>query len=453
MISVLFFPVKGPGKIFPGERGGGASSGGFSETAKGGDGGLLLFWCKNALFSAAVVSIIKWIMGIDSKLHDVLEVSAVIDLPAIFIANGIGVALMILLLISNRISARNVFFDEKLFFHMVVLALLLCAVEAGSFCLDGRTFPGARVLYLLLTCLLFLFGIAFTFLWTVYVDYKLFEDRRRLRGRYPLLALPAAAVSLLLLANLFTPVFFTISEDNVYSRTPMSALLYVVVGGYLIYSVVLVYHSRRKVKRYLFLPILLFLAPILLGIVLQLVFYGMSFIWVSVAVGLVSLYINIQNEASSVDSLTGLYNRQYLNRFLLCTPERQPSGQLLGGILLDVDSFKEINDTYGHMGGDAALRDVGGLLRGLPLPGGFAARYAGDEFILVQLVDSEEEITAVAQELRQRTEAFNRTHRRPYHLSFSMGCSLWRPGENLDTFLRHMDERMYAEKRAKSLPR
>ena len=95
----------------------------------------------------------------------------------------------------------------------------------------------------------------------------------------------------------------------------------------------------------------------------------------------------------------------------------------------------------------ARLHGVGAL------PGGFAARYAGDEFILVQLVDSEEEITAVAQELRQRTEAFNRTHRRPYHLSFSMGCSLWRPGENLDTFLRHMDERMYAEKRAKSLPR
>ena len=118
-----------------------------------------------------------------------------------------------------------------------------------------------------------------------------------------------------------------------------------------------------------------------------------------------------------------------------------------------MDSFKEINDTYGHMGGDAALRDVGGLLRGLPLPGGFAARYAGDEFILVQLVDSEEEITAVAQELRQRTEAFNRTHHQSYHLSFSMGCSLWRPGESLDTFLRHMDERMYAEKRAKSLPR
>lgn len=392
-------------------------------------------------------------MGIDSNYMMSQEVPAVIDLPAIFIANGMGVVLMIILLISNHLNARNVFFDEKLFFHMVVLSLLLCTAEAVSFCLDGQTFPGARVLYLLLNCLLFLLGMAFTFLWTIYVDYKLFEDRRRLSKRYPLLALPVVVVSLLILANLFTPVFFTLSEDNVYSRTPMSALLYVVVGGYLAYTVALVYRSRRKVKRYLFLPVLIFLTPILLGIALQMVFYGMSFIWVSVSVGLISLYINIQNEASWVDSLTGLYNRQYLSRFLLSNPERQPSGQLLGGILLDVDAFKEINDTYGHMCGDAALRDVGGLLHSLPLPGGFAARYAGDEFILVQPVSSEEEITAVAQELRQQTEAFNRTHRRPYQLSFSMGCSLWRSGESLDTFFRHMDERMYEEKRAKSLPR
>ena len=59
------------------------------------------------------------------------EVPAVIDLPAIFIANGIGVVLMIILLISNHLNARNVFFDEKLFFHMVVLSLLLCTCSGA----------------------------------------------------------------------------------------------------------------------------------------------------------------------------------------------------------------------------------------------------------------------------------------------------------------------------------
>lgn len=388
-------------------------------------------------------------MEMHSNYTTSLEGPAVIDLPAVFIANGVGVALMIILLISNRVNTRNVFFDEKLFFHMVVMTLLLCLIETATFCLDGRTFAGARRLSILLNSALYLVDVSFAYLWTIYIDYKLFEDLHRLRRVWLPLGLPAAAAVLLSLSNLFFPVLFTVSPDNIYARTSLVCIPYAVSYGYLIYSVVLVYRYRRRARKYLFLPVLIFLAPIFLGSVLQFLFYGLSLIWVSVAVGMVSLYINIQNEASWVDPLTGLYNRQYLNRFLLCAPE----GQLLGGILLDVDCFKEINDTHGHMTGDAALRDVGRLLRELPLPGGFAARYAGDEFILVQLVDSEEEITAVAQELRQRTEAFNRTHRRPYHLSFSMGCSLWRPGENLDTFLRHMDERMYEEKRTKSLPR
>lgn len=392
-------------------------------------------------------------MEMHSNYTTSLEGPAVIDLPAVFIANGVGVALMIILLISNRVNTRNVFFDEKLFFHMVVMTLLLCLIETATFCLDGRTFAGARRLSILLNSALYLVDVSFAYLWTIYIDYKLFEDLHRLRRVWLPLGLPAAAAVLLSLSNLFFPVLFTVSPDNIYARTSLVCIPYAVSYGYLIYSVVLVYRYRRRARKYLFLPVLIFLAPIFLGSVLQFLFYGLSLIWVSVAVGMVSLYINIQNEASWVDPLTGLYNRQYLSRFLLSNPERQPSGQLLGGILLDVDAFKAINDTYGHMCGDAALRDVGGLLHSLPLPGGFAARYAGDEFILVQLVDSEEEITAVAQELRQRTEAFNRTHRRPYHLSFSMGCSLWRPGENLDTFFRHMDERMYEEKRTKSLPR
>ena len=79
------------------------------------------------------------------------------------------------------------------------------------------------------------------------------------------------------------------------------------------------------------------------------------------AVGVVSLYINIQNEASSVDLVTGLYNRQYLRRYLGYAGQRLEPERRLVGLMLDVDDFKEINDTHGHVVGDAALRDVGQL--------------------------------------------------------------------------------------------
>lgn len=54
--------------------------------------------------------------------------------------------------------------------------------------------------------------------------------------------------------------------------------------------------------------------------------------------------------------------------------------------MLDIDSFKKINDTFGHVAGDEALKLLAGVLRGRRTGSGFAARYGGDEFCLVSVV-------------------------------------------------------------------
>ena len=260
---------------------------------------------------------------------------------------------------------------------------------------------------------------------------------------------PAAAVVLLGVASMFTDVFFTISPENVYARTSLVLLPYIVSYGYLIHSAVLVLTTRRKLRRYLFLPVMIFLTPVFIGSILQFLFYGISLIWVSVAVGVVSLYINIQNEASSVDLVTGLYNRQYLRRYLGYAGQRLEPERRLVGLMLDVDDFKEINDTHGHVVGDAALRDVGQLLHSAVPADAFAARFAGDEFIVLRAVTKEEEVLNMMDSIRFATEAFNREQQRPYWLSFSMGFSYYRPGDTAETFLRRMDEAMYQDKRSK----
>ena len=119
------------------------------------------------------------------------------------------------------------------------------------------------------------------------------------------------------------------------------------------------------------------------------------------------------------------------------------------GLMLDVDDFKEINDTHGHVVGDAALRDVGQLLPSAVPADAFAARFAGDEFIVLRAVTKEEEVLNMMDSIRFATEAFNREQQRPYRLSFSMGFSYYRPGDTAETFLRRMDEAMYQDKRSK----
>ena len=191
------------------------------------------------------------------------------------------------------------------------------------------------------------------------------------------------------------------------------------------------------------------MVPIFIGSLFQYFFYGVSLTWVSVAVGVVALYINLQNEAAAIDALTGLYSRQYLKKYLAQRSERQRNG-VLGGIMLDIDLFKQINDTLGHTVGDRALQDVGRLLRETSGSAAFAARYAGDEFVILLEVSGEIEMLAFMDRIRERTMSFNSEAQRPYSISFSMGYAIYGSGKDTaDSFLSRMDKAMYAEKRRK----
>jgi diguanylate cyclase (GGDEF)-like protein/PAS domain S-box-containing protein len=84
------------------------------------------------------------------------------------------------------------------------------------------------------------------------------------------------------------------------------------------------------------------------------------------------------------DALTGLFNRRYLEETLvreLAQAERD--GAPLSLVMLDIDFFKRVNDTYGHMAGDHLLQALGGLLRSNSRQGDIACRYGGEEFVLV----------------------------------------------------------------------
>ena len=372
-----------------------------------------------------------------------------INLPAIFIANGLGACLMVIMLLSNHRNVRSGFLDDRLFSQMCLLALFLCLFETVTFCVDGRLFWGAIPLARISNALLFALNAVFSFLWTVYVDYKLFGDLRRLRRVYPYVAIPAGAVCVMAGVNLFANVFFAISPENVYSRMPLAVLAYIVTYGYLLFGAVMVVrYRRRRAEKYLFMPVATFLIPIFIGSILQLLFYGLALIWVTVAFGLTSLYINLQNEATLVDSLTKLYNRDYLTRYLSRAEQRYLSANALTGIMLDVNSFKQINDTYGHTEGDAVLRLVGRVLLKAVKGRGFAARYGGDEFIVILQNQTPEAVRQISDRIRRDIDASSRNRNCPYQLSISMGIHVYdQQADTIHSFLQAMDARMYAEKR------
>lgn len=108
-------------------------------------------------------------------------------------------------------------------------------------------------------------------------------------------------------------------------------------------------------------------------------------------------------EIALYDSLTGLPNRAYLNEYISRKFEEACEKQQLYGVeLLDIDCFKEYNDTYGHLQGDICLEAVANILDKMKNENVFCARYGGDEFMIIYSGMAESGIRDIAEKIQQR---------------------------------------------------
>ncbi len=96
------------------------------------------------------------------------------------------------------------------------------------------------------------------------------------------------------------------------------------------------------------------------------------------------------------DELTGLFNRRY---FFTEAERRLAEGAPVGVVFFDLDGFKEVNDTFGHLAGDRILRDVGSLFLRRTRHEDLIARYGGDEFVMLVASKSPTEIERIAARL------------------------------------------------------
>ena len=360
------------------------------------------------------------------------------ELRSVYIANGVGVFLLMLLQYTARAKLLRRRIEDKIFSFLVGGVMLGCLMEALSYTLDGRLFPGARVLNYAANTYLYSLNVLLPFFVMVYVDLGLFGDPGRILKKYR----PHIAVGVLMIAlnlvNFFVPLTYFISEQNTYERRPLSYAYYAVILYYLITALVLTRRFEKEYGASTFLRIQMFLVPILVGAGLQFLFYGLSLAWLSAAVGLTGLFMMQQNEAAFIDPLTEIYNRQYLNHVLAAWHSQ---GASFAGAMLDVDHFKGINDRFGHAEGDRALKTVAAILKKARRDNEWVFRYAGDEFIVLKKTREEDGLAAYLQEVERMAAAHNREGG-PYPLSLSSGTSFYTSG-SMEDFLKRMDGRMY----------
>ncbi|MBB2751659.1 UNVERIFIED_ORG: two-component system cell cycle response regulator [Rhizobium aethiopicum] len=111
-------------------------------------------------------------------------------------------------------------------------------------------------------------------------------------------------------------------------------------------------------------------------------------------------------ELAVTDPLTGLYNRRYLDNHLNVLFNRSMArGRPLSVLITDIDRFKQVNDTYGHDGGDEVLREFANRVRSTIRGADLACRYGGEEFVVVMPDTSPEIAATVAERLRAAVES------------------------------------------------
>lgn len=284
------------------------------------------------------------------------------------------------------------------------------------------------------------------FLWCLFVDFRVYRSIPRLKKKVRMLGVPLAVVLVLLIFNLFdTGLIFRISKQNVYTRGTLNFLLYATLLFYFCESIWQVYCSKRDGVSVVFFPVYYFVVPCILGTLLQGVFYGIAVGWLAVSVAFVFVHIQLQNFNTYSDELSGLFNRKYLNYYLEKLHKTKESG--VYGIMLDVNDFKKINDSFGHLMGDRAIQEIGRILSASLTEDTVAMRMAGDEFIVILCGGTEEKLAELKRLIDANRQQFNRTTDAPFRLSFSVGTAGYHGGST-EAFLSCLDRRMYQAKRA-----
>jgi diguanylate cyclase (GGDEF)-like protein len=158
------------------------------------------------------------------------------------------------------------------------------------------------------------------------------------------------------------------------------------------------------------------------------------------------------SEMANRDELTGVYNRRYLLKYLESEIDHCARGTgPLCVSLLDIDFFKRVNDTHGHVAGDVVLTKVAGAIQGDLRKIDCFGRYGGEEFLLVMPQTHESGAHHKVEKLRLQVKALDLGEIAPdFHVTLSAGVAEYQAGETLVQFIARADCALY---RAKELGR
>lgn len=366
-----------------------------------------------------------------------------INMQSVYVTDLVGIAILVIIMITRGWSLPGRKLESRLMMALLAVSMFNCVADIYVSQCDGTPGPGYRAILMVGDTYLYLYnlivGIGIICLILLHID-------RKTKGLHMILFWVLSVVEMaLLIVNLFEPIVFEIDENNIYHRGDYY-ILFVVLGFVLVfygYTYYMIAKLRNPSLRYF--PVMEFLAPVVVGNIVQMKIYGISLLPISFAVAFAAITIALQNECIYIDKLTGVYNRYELDKILKRRHYRR--NEKLIAMMLDLNDFKSINDTYSHEEGDQALITFAKALMEAIGSEGLVIRFAGDEFIILIPVFKPVTINDYKDRIHRKLDEYNETSGKPYKLSVAIGGRIFDPHtESTSGIVNEIDSMMYKDK-------
>ena len=355
-----------------------------------------------------------------------------------------SVILLMIIVITMKLRKDTISTSSKLLQRLIWINISMLILEVLSWQFDGMS--GTFNWYANYTTnMLFLWSTPMiTCGWASYFDYHLYGSYERLKKRWFYIQ-PLIINTIFIIINFFKPFIFSVSSENIYQREPFMWLIVIVNTIIFFYICYIAYKKKDNMDKEILAVLLMYIFMPVLAAGIQVRVYGIFIMWPTMAITIVLTYIFLETVSTSKDYLTGLVSRHRMDDYLEYMLEQKKVFTL---VMIDLNDFKMINDTYGHVNGDAALKVFSKELKAVFHQAKLVSRYAGDEFVLILEKFTEKDIIDEFDRLRDTLFVIHQNNELPFLITFSYGYHLNDSDKdyNYQTIMSITDLKMYENK-------
>lgn len=362
--------------------------------------------------------------------------------------------MMIMLMILWRSEQRD---EHRISWRMyqgsVIFMIVVVLMDAVWALFEGGVFAFSYPAAHLINALYFIAASLCGSLWYLFTLFEMEEFHKKSILIRCLMVIPLMVLLVVLGVNFPTGLAFTFLPGGHFVRGPLIWMLYVIPNGYLLassfYPFFRVFQKKYYLKRSNYLYLSLFPMMALLFAVAQFIVPGTPLPVIGMTLAFLLVFMNRQNLLVSLDPLTELSNRGRLDLHLDRCMAHWNKKTHLYLFLLDLDFFKQINDTYGHIEGDRALQRMARVLvKTASEFWCFVARYGGDEFAIVYETEDEKKVEELCAFIHKTLEESNDAAAAPYRLTTSIGYARYDGSTTyIPDFVDMADDALYEVKK------